>query len=238
MPQQRQVVQHGFATGLGGKGQIDERIAHGHIPDLRRATPCEWFYNNPWRHPDYVKLDFGEQFELIASAIEAHGPQGARRARVLEIGCGPGYLSLELARRGFDVVGLDLSERAIYPARRVAEGEPWKEGRGQLTYVTSDLARFESPDGTPFDAVVFLGALHHFPEQEAVMRKVSALLGTAGIVLAHEPTRDRASLGNALFLRLIRQLLATGGGFFEKLPIPADRAAYEEQVRGLLDHLK
>ena len=40
--------------------QIDERIANGHIPDLRLAEPCDYFYNNPWRRPAYVKLDFVE----------------------------------------------------------------------------------------------------------------------------------------------------------------------------------
>lgn len=27
--------------------QIDERIANGHIPDLRLSEPCDYFYNNP-----------------------------------------------------------------------------------------------------------------------------------------------------------------------------------------------
>ena len=45
--------------------QIEERIANGHIPDLRYSTPCDYFYNNPWRRPKYVELDFGEIFQVI-----------------------------------------------------------------------------------------------------------------------------------------------------------------------------
>jgi SAM-dependent methyltransferase len=212
--------------------QIDERIAAGHVPDLRRAPPCDWFYNNPWRHPDYVKLDFGEQFELIARAIEEHRPRGERAARVLEVGCGPGYLSLELARRGFDVTGLDLSDRAIHHARRTADDDPWKATRGALEYVVGDLLEWGAPNGG-FDAVVFLGALHHFPDQDAVMRKVQALLAEDGLVIAHEPTRDRATLGNALLLQLLRQVLAAGGGYFQALSIPPDIAAHEAQAERL-----
>ena len=93
--------------------QIEERIANGHIPDLRRCGPCDWFYNNPWRRPAYVALDFGEQFELIRDAIVAHAPVTVGPRRVLEVGCGPGYLSLELARSGFDVTALDLCQRSF-----------------------------------------------------------------------------------------------------------------------------
>ena len=85
--------------------QIDERVANGHIPDLRLCTPCDYFYNNPWRRPAYVQLDFGEQFEIIREAIRTHAPKAERTPVVLEVGCGPGYLSLELARAGFNVTG-------------------------------------------------------------------------------------------------------------------------------------
>ena len=33
-------------------GQVDERIRHGFIPDLRRLKKVDWFYNNAWRIPN------------------------------------------------------------------------------------------------------------------------------------------------------------------------------------------
>jgi cyclopropane fatty-acyl-phospholipid synthase-like methyltransferase len=41
-------------------------------------------------------------------------------ARILDVGCGPGRHSLELARRGFGTVGIDISEGFIEYARKVA----------------------------------------------------------------------------------------------------------------------
>lgn len=38
--------------------QIEERIANGHVPYLRLTMPCDYFYNNSWRRPEFVKLDF------------------------------------------------------------------------------------------------------------------------------------------------------------------------------------
>ncbi len=38
--------------------RIAERVRHGHIPDLRRVEPCDWFFNNPWRRPYLASLNF------------------------------------------------------------------------------------------------------------------------------------------------------------------------------------
>ena len=44
-------------------------------------------------------------------------------ARILDVGCGPGRHSLELARRGFNSVGVDIAEGFVVAAREVAEVE-------------------------------------------------------------------------------------------------------------------
>ena len=52
--------------------QNAERVANGHVPDLRRAEPCDWFYNNPWRRPAYAELEFGEQAQVVRDAIRRY----------------------------------------------------------------------------------------------------------------------------------------------------------------------
>jgi 2-polyprenyl-3-methyl-5-hydroxy-6-metoxy-1,4-benzoquinol methylase len=217
--------------------QIEERIANGHIPDLRTCTPCDWFYNNPWRRPAYVQLDFGEQFELIRDAIVAHAPAKAR-ARVLEVGCGPGYLSLELARAGFDVTGLDLSPKCIEIARHFAAIDPYAGERGALQYVAGDFFTDPSLVEASFDAIVFLGALHHFPAQDAILDRVARLLKPGGVVLAHEPVRDRVTRGNAAFVHLLRVLLSANGGFFKQHAVPPDAQTREREIESLFDAMR
>ena len=51
---------------------------------------------------------------------------------VLDAGCGTGRVAIELARRGVDVVGVDLDDDLLAVAREKAP---------QLTWVTADLAR-------------------------------------------------------------------------------------------------
>lgn len=216
--------------------QILQRVRHGHLPDLRRAMPCDYFYNNSWRHPEYVRLDFGEIFELIHAAIVQHA-RASRTPRVLEIGCGPGHICLELARNGCDVTGIDLSSACIKVAKDVADQDPWKANRGPLQYLTGDIYDPALIPNATFDAVVFVGALHHFADQSTILTRVSSLLKPGGLVIAHEPTRDRITQGNTTFALLLRVLLSASGGHYERLPIPERPEDIQSAVCKLMDEL-
>ena len=218
--------------------QIQNRIGAGHIPDLRRVQECTYFYNNTWRHPDYVRLDFGEQFELIRKAIRDYAQAESEMSRVLEIGCGPGYISLELARNNLDVTGIDLSKVCIDIAKRYAQEDPWIESRGPLHYLSGDFFNEGLLPAQSFDAVVFVGALHHFPDQENVGRRVCNLLKDNGIVIVHEPTRDRMTRGNAAFIHLVRVLLSQGHGFFKQIEIPENLEQQSAEIETIYSEMR
>lgn len=218
--------------------QIVERIRHGHVPDLRRAKKCDYFYNNSWRHPDYVALDFKEQFEVIEKVLRDFMPCSNSPKQVLEVGCGPGHLSLELARSGFDVQGIDLSQKCIDIAQKVAATDPWKKSRGILRYDVADFFVFSKQQTASFDAVIFLGALHHFKDQDRVMQGVLRLLKPRGVLVVHEPTRDRVTEGNAVFMHLLQVLLGVGRGFYRQVQIPKNKKDYDQSVLALFRSLK
>lgn len=218
--------------------QIEERIKNGHIPDLRLAKKCEYFYNNPWRHPEYVKLDMLEQFEIIRDAIEEFCIKQNRPIKVLEVGSGPGYLSLELARQGYDVLGIDISSKCIEVAEGFAASDPWKQGRGRLEYAVCDFLSDELLSRCNFDAIVFLGSLHHFPSQKIIMDRARELLHDGGIIIAHEPTRDRVTEGNTAFVHLVQLLLSMSGGYYKKVEIPDDPEKYKSTIKKTVADLK
>ena len=215
--------------------QINERIRNGHIPDLRRAAKCEWFYNNVWRDPVFAQLNFGRIAERIDQAIRQFAGD---KARVLEVGCGPGHISLELARLGYDVTGIDLSPAAIEVARRFADEDPWKEERGRLSYIVGDFLAGESFEPDSFDAIVFVGALHHFPDQQAVGRRSRELLRAGGLLIAHEPTRDRVTKGHAALFHLLRTLLSVGDGYYDKTAVPSDGTVLSREVAKIFSDLR
>jgi 2-polyprenyl-3-methyl-5-hydroxy-6-metoxy-1,4-benzoquinol methylase len=218
--------------------QIEQRVANGHIPDLRRCEPCDWFYNNPWRRPAYVELDFGEQFTIIHDAILQHLPVSRGPVRVLEVGCGPGYLSLELARAGFDVTGLDISPKSVQVAERFAFEDPYASTRGPLRYLRADFLNSAQLKPKSFNAVVFLGSLHHFPNQAATLHRVRELLAPNGLIVAHEPVRDRVTHSNALLGHLLRVLLSLQGGFFKNYPVPENPLSAELDVSQLFSEMR
>jgi SAM-dependent methyltransferase len=85
--------------------------------------------------------------------------------RVLDAGCGTGRVGIELAARGYDVVGTDLDDSMLEVARRKAPAIPWH---------TADLADLDAvPDlvGAQFDLVVLAGNVMIFvaPGTEAAV---------------------------------------------------------------------
>lgn len=158
--------------------------------------------------------------------------------RILEVGCGPGYLSLELARSGFNVVGLDISERCIEICSKFAKQDPWVSQRGSLDYIAGDFYSEPRLEDETFDIVVFLGALHHFPDQLATILRAKKLIKQNGLIIAHEPVRDRVTLGNSAFVYLLRTLLSINKNFFNHQDLSIDRNQLRADVNKIFNSLR
>lgn len=200
--------------------RVYERARHGHLPDLRRVQPCDWFYNNPWRRPYLVNMVFGGYFRFALSHTVGK--------TLLDVGSGPGHMSLELAREGFHVTGIDLSSASVEFARRVAAENPFRDGFGSLEYVVADFLTWQ-PSHT-FDDVCFFGTLHHFDKPAEVLDKVSELLDSGGRLIVVEPARDWLTPKDAAIIALVRWLLAWHESWYESLPLPQDENGIEQYV--------
>ena len=89
-----------------------ERSRHNQIPDMRANFVNEYFYNNIWRNSTFLRQEHRPLCDWIISLLK-----NADVRYVIELGSGNGWLCLELARAGFDVVGLDISKESIRIAR-------------------------------------------------------------------------------------------------------------------------
>ena len=117
-------------------------------------------------------------FDGIATDVAAVAPAGAR---ILEIGCGPGRLSVRLARdHGFDVTGLDLDPAMIERARANAA-----EATGEVrrpSFLVGDVASMSFPDRS-FDLVVSTLSMHHWADPDAGLSEIARVLRPNGRAL-------------------------------------------------------
>jgi len=121
----------------------------------------------------------GSFYARVAGDVAAVATEGAR---VLEVGCGPGRLSILLARRhGLDVTGLDLDPAMIERARANAERSENERG-ARPSFIEGDVASMEFPDGS-FDLVVSTLSLHHWAGPAAGLAEIARVLRPAGRVL-------------------------------------------------------
>jgi SAM-dependent methyltransferase len=129
--------------------------------------------NKPFSDEDTARtfMDLAALFSLLP----------APPARILECGCGTGWLCYFLARKGYDVVGQDCSRDAI----ELAKANPLFTHAGKVEFICSDFEELDIEN--EFDAVVFYASLHHSQREEQAIRNAFRALRPGGVFLAIEP---------------------------------------------------
>jgi SAM-dependent methyltransferase len=138
--------------------------------------------DNPWLRTRKVS---GDEYDAHYEAAEAEGESVHGEAdfvmrfaprSVLDAGCGTGRVGRELARRGVDVMGVDLDDEMLVTARRKSP---------DLVWITADLASVDL--GRSFDAIVMAGNVMIFltpGTESAVMRNLTGHLDAGGVLVA------------------------------------------------------
>jgi SAM-dependent methyltransferase len=126
----------------------------------RRAYDLMYRFGAPWEGADRVELR-----RLVGDgrcAPDTLRREGAPRARAVDLGCGAGTTSIELAEAGFEVTGIDFSHVALRKARTAAATRGLGEDR--LRFVHGDLTTGGVPGvEPPFDLLVDYGTLDDLP---------------------------------------------------------------------------
>ncbi len=182
------------------------------IPDLRvpgdaRTTVVRDFYTAA-PFPAYAERDSlgslraraarSEFARLLDQAIPGD-------ARVVEVGCGTGQMSLFLATADRVVVGADLTRASLELAANAAR----RFGVDRALFVETDVRRPGLREGA-FDVVYSSGVLHHTPDPRASFGSLARLARPGGIVVlglyntwARIPHRVRRAVGRLSGRRFI-----------------------------------
>ena len=146
-----------------------------------------------------------------------------RGKRVLDVGCGGGILSDAMARRGADVLGIDLSSKAL----RVASLHALEANTPSVQYreVSAEALAAESP--SVFDVVTCMEMLEHVPDPLSVVSACAALVKPGGWLFFSTINRNPKSFLFAIVgAEYVLKLLPKGTHEYAKFIKPSELAGY------------
>jgi 2-polyprenyl-6-hydroxyphenyl methylase / 3-demethylubiquinone-9 3-methyltransferase len=144
-------------------------------------------------------------------------------ARVLDVGCGGGILADAMARKGAQVVGIDLAGKAL----RVAQLHALEAGTPNVTYreVSAESMAAEQP-GT-FDVVTCMEMLEHVPDPASVVRACMTLVKPGGWAFFSTINRNPKSFLFAIVgAEYVLNLLPRGTHEYLKFIRPSELAGH------------
>lgn len=125
---------------------------------------------------------------FLTSDLEALGIRPS--SRLLELGCGTGWLAQALAEYGFDVVGTSIAPDDINDAKRRIQSMAVKGLDPKLDFRIAPMESVDQAvrDLPPFDAVLVYEALHHAYDWRATFASAFACLKPGGwLMILNEP---------------------------------------------------
>lgn len=185
----------------------------------------------------------------LAAAIGAFLPPAPRG--ILEIGCGDGSLSVQLAGHAERYVAIDPDAEAISKAKSLASSVDFRPGTGEALAFTD----------ASFDAILFILSLHH-QDSRTALREAHRVLVDGGRLIVVEPSPEGELQSFFHLFHDEREALAEAAAALEQGPFrlvehgviealaafddledlcryPFDRAAVNAQDRALiLDRLR
>lgn len=143
--------------------------------------------------------------------------------RVLDVGCGGGILADSMARKGADVLGIDLASKALKVAQLHAleaqtQGVEYRE-------ISAEALAAEQPGN--FDVVTCMEMLEHVPDPSSVVKACAALVKPGGHVFFSTINRNaKAFLFAIVGAEYVLKMLPRGTHEYAKLIKPSELARY------------
>jgi SAM-dependent methyltransferase len=153
------------------------------VKDFWESHVNNEYYTDASRATDEYFRDIEERCSATQPNLrDLFAELAGSNGRLLEVGCGIGVDSIQLAKCGFDVTAVDLTESALEVAKQFA-------GRRDvnINFQLGNAEGLDFPDAS-FDAVYSFGVLHHTPDIDKAVAEVRRVLrpgGSAYVMLYH-----------------------------------------------------
>jgi len=177
-----------------------ERYDNKQRPDISGMWENTYYYNNIWRHSQYFNQEYGPIIEWVTSHLYDNNI-----TNISEFGCGTGWLTLDLARKGFDIVGYDISSKSLGIARQYVAGLP-EYDELKLSFQELNISDFARYNGK---SIVCFGFLHHLPKDilKERMEYIYRNMNKGEVLIAVEPRYDFVNFEMAFLVQALRMAL-------------------------------
>jgi 2-polyprenyl-6-hydroxyphenyl methylase/3-demethylubiquinone-9 3-methyltransferase len=178
------------STGTGGGDRLSsvrayyDRIA----PRLREVEDRNWHLQS--------------RMTLVLETIDGFAPGATDpgRRRVLDVGCGGGFLLERLASRGYSGVGIDLSPESVQIAQRRLEE------LGAADRLRAEVgSAYEPPEGE-YDLITLTDVLEHLERPRECLAALRDRLAPGGLLVISTPNRRSLPGARRWSARYVKQI--------------------------------
>lgn len=155
-----------------------------------------------------LKEQYG--FDTVAVREQAVDFSKIQGRKILDIGTGSGWMAIVLAKRGFEVVTIDIDAGPLQRAKETAQDEGVVDN---IIFKKADATRLPFADNA-FDAVFSFDSMHHLPDCYQAIEEMFRVCKASGWIVISDL--------NANGLKVIRQLLSDQGEKHDENPCRVD----------------
>jgi len=158
-----------------------------------------------------LRLDWIDQFAAISGK------------NVVDVGCGGGILAESMARRGANVLGVDLADKPL----KVAQLHAMEGGVANLDYRSIAAEDLAAEQPAAFDVVTCMEMLEHVPDPSSIIRACAGMARPGGWVFFSTLNRNPKSFLFAIVgAEYVLKLLPQGTHEFSRFIRPAELARW------------
>ena len=146
---------------------------------------ASWLYQKPFDANNGHVFYFDSMYAILNLLQAMSLPKGAR---VLEVGCGPGWITEILLMLGYDVVALEPAVDLVDIAKKRVDSlmaHHHFDVSGKIEFQPVPMEELSLPDQT-FDGILFYAVLHHVVDEKLTLKKSFDLLKPGGVVGVYE----------------------------------------------------
>ncbi|OGA84985.1 MAG: bifunctional 3-demethylubiquinol 3-O-methyltransferase/2-polyprenyl-6-hydroxyphenol methylase [Burkholderiales bacterium RIFCSPHIGHO2_01_FULL_63_240] len=158
-----------------------------------------------------LRLDWIDQFAAVSGKS------------VVDVGCGGGILAESMARRGANVLGVDLADKPL----KVAQLHAMEGGVANLEYRSIAAEDLAAEQPAAFDVVTCMEMLEHVPDPSSIIRACASMARPGGWVFFSTLNRNPKSFLFAIVgAEYLLKLLPQGTHEFSRFIRPAELARW------------